>query len=103
MRGSFFMAPDRTHMQRRRKMLLFMKVLFTQFIAEMGDKTQLMLVAMTSKFKLKDILLGTGVAILVLNGLAVLAGGLVSTVVPTWLIRLIAGEASLCFAETTRT
>ena len=26
-------------------MLLFMKVLFTQFIAEMGDKTQLMLVA----------------------------------------------------------
>ena len=61
-------------------MLLFMKVLFTQFIAEMGDKTQLMLVAMTSKFKLKDILLGTGVAILVLNGLAVLAGGLVGGV-----------------------
>ena len=52
-------------------MLLFMKVLFTQFIAEMGDKTQLMLVAMTSRFKLKDILLGTGVAVLVLNGLAV--------------------------------
>ena len=49
-------------------MLLFMKVLFTQFIAEMGDKTQLMLVAMTSRFKLKDILLGTGVAVLVLNG-----------------------------------
>ena len=95
------MAPDRTHMQRRRKMLLFMKVLFTQFIAEMGDKTQLMLVAMTSKFKLKDILLGTGVAILVLNGLAVLAGGLVSTVVPTWLIRLIAGAAFLFFAATT--
>ena len=43
-------------------MLLFMKVLFTQFIAEMGDKTQLMLVAMTSRFKLKDILLGTGSA-----------------------------------------
>ena len=78
-----------------------MKVLFTQFIAEMGDKTQLMLVAMTSKFKLKDILLGTGVAILVLNGLAVLAGGLVSTVVPTWLIRLIAGAAFLFFAATT--
>ena len=63
--------------RRKRDMLLFMKVLFTQFIAEMGDKTQLMLVAMTSKFKLKDILLGTGVAIIVLNGLAVLAGGLV--------------------------
>ena len=82
-------------------MLLFMKVLFTQFIAEMGDKTQLMLVAMTSRFKLKDILLGTGVAVLVLNGLAVLAGGIISTVVPTWLIRLIAGVAFLFFAVTT--
>ena len=87
--------------RRKRDMLLFMKVLFTQFIAEMGDKTQLMLVAMTSKFKLKDILLGTGVAIIVLNGLAVLAGGLVSTVVPTWRIRLIAGAAFLFFAATT--
>ena len=95
------MAPEWMNMQRRRKMLLFMKVLFTQFIAEMGDKTQLMLVAMTSRFKLKDILLGTGVAVLVLNGLAVLAGGIISTVVPTWLIRLIAGAAFLFFAVTT--
>mgnify|MGYP001121232667 FL=1 len=82
-------------------MALFCTILLTMFIAEMGDKTQLMLVAMTSKFKLKDILLGTGVAILVLTGLAVLAGGLVSTVVPTWLIRLIAGAAFLFFAATT--
>ena len=82
-------------------MLLFWKVLLTEFIAEMGDKTQLMLVAMTSKYKLKDIILGTGVAILVLNGLAVLAGGLVSEVIPTWLIRLIAAGAFLFFAATT--
>ena len=59
-------------------MILFFKVFFTEFIAEMGDKTQLMLIALTSKYKLRDIILGTGVAILVLNGLAVLAGGLVS-------------------------
>ena len=59
--------------------LLFFKVLVTEFIAEMGDKTQLMLVALTSKFKLRDIILGTAVAILVLNGLAVLAGGLVGS------------------------
>ena len=82
-------------------MLLFWKVLLTEFIAEMGDKTQLMLVAMTSKYKMKDILLGTGVAILILNGLAVLAGGLVSEVIPTWLIRLIAAGEFLFFAVTT--
>ena len=55
-------------------MLLFLKVFFTEFIAEMGDKTQLMLIALTSKYKLRDIILGTAAAILVLNGLAVLAG-----------------------------
>lgn len=79
-------------------MLLFLKILFTEFIAEMGDKTQLMLVAMTSRYKLRDIILGTAAAILVLNGLAVLAGGLVSELIPTWLIRLIAALAFLFFA-----
>lgn len=54
-------------------MVLFFKIFLTEFIAEMGDKTQLMLIALTSKYKLKDIILGTAVAILVLNGLAVLA------------------------------
>lgn len=81
-------------------MLLFLKIMFTEFIAEMGDKTQLMLVAMTSKFKLRDIILGTAVAILVLNGLAVLAGGLVSQFIPDWLIKLVAAAAFLYFAIT---
>lgn len=81
-------------------MLLFLKVLLTEFIAEMGDKTQLMLVAMTSKFKLRAIILGTAVAILVLNGLAVLTGGLVGSLIPDWIIKLIAALAFLFFALT---
>lgn len=81
--------------------LLFFKVLATEFIAEMGDKTQLMLVALTSKFKIRDIILGTAVAILVLNGLAVLLGGLVGSLVPDWLIKIIAAAAFLYFAATT--
>ncbi len=82
-------------------MLLFLKVLFTEFIAEMGDKTQLMLIALTSKYKLRDIILGTAAAILVLNGLAVLAGGLVSEFIPDWLIKTIAALAFLYFAAST--
>ena len=82
-------------------MLLFLKVFFTEFIAEMGDKTQLMLMALTSKYKLKDIILGTAAAILVLNGLAVLAGGLVSEFIPEWLIKIIAAFAFLYFAAST--
>ena len=82
-------------------MLLFLKVFFTEFIAEMGDKTQLMLIALTSKYKLKDIIFGTAVAILLLNGLAVLAGGLVSEFIPGWLIKTVAALAFLYFAAST--
>lgn len=80
--------------------MLFLKIVLTEFIAEMGDKTQLMLVAMTSRYKVRDIVLGTAAAVLVLNGLAVLAGGLVSEFVPDWIIKLIAGAAFLFFALT---
>ena len=61
----------------------------------MGDKTQLMLIALTSKYKLRDIILGTAAAILVLNGLAVLAGGLVSEFIPDWLIK---DDCSTCIS-----
>ena len=81
-------------------MLLFLKVMATEFIAEMGDKTQLMLIAMTSRFKLRDIIIGTAVAILVLNGAAVLAGGLVGSVIPEWLIKIVAAIAFMFFALT---
>ena len=83
--------------------MLFLKVFFTELIAEMGDKTQLMLIALTSKYKLRDIILGTAAAILVLNGLAVLAGGLVSEFIPAWLIKTIAALAFLYFAASTIT
>ena len=83
-------------------MLLFLKVFLTEFIAEMGDKTQLMLIALTSKYKLRAIILGTAAAILVLNGrLAVLAGGFVSEFIPDWLIKVIAAFAFLYFAAST--
>lgn len=81
-------------------MLLFLRVLLTEFIAEMGDKTQLMLVALTSKYKLRDIIIGTGAAILVLNGIAVLAGGLVGALIPDWIIKIIAAFAFMYFAVT---
>ena len=44
------------------------------FIAEMGDKTQLFLIGLSSKFKLKSIIIGVAAAIAVLNGAAVAEG-----------------------------
>ena len=79
-------------------MVLFLKVFLTEFVAEMGDKTQLMLIALTSKYKLRDIIFGTAAAILVLNGLAVLAGGLVSEFIPDWVLKVVAALAFFYFA-----
>ncbi|MBQ0078629.1 MAG: TMEM165/GDT1 family protein [Eubacterium sp.] len=81
-------------------MVLFIKIMMAEFIAEMGDKTQLMLIAMTSKFKLRDIIIGTAVAVMVLNALAVLLGGLVGEMIPDWLIKIIAALAFMFFAIT---
>ena len=79
-------------------MALFFKILLTMFIAEMGDKTQLLLVAMTSRFKLRDIILGSAAAILVLTGLAVGVGSLISRLIPAYLIKIIAALAFFFFA-----
>ena len=45
-------------------------------------------------------MIGTAAAVLVFNGIAVLTGGLISELIPTWLIRLIAAAAFLFFALT---
>ncbi len=81
---------------------LFLTVLATVFIAEMGDKTQLMLIAMTSKYKLRQIIAGTAVAILVLNALAVLAGGILNEFLKSnlWVVKLIACAAFFYFSLT---
>ena len=79
---------------------LFFTVFLAVFIAEMGDKTQLLLIAMTSKYKVRDILIGTTAAIFVLNALAVLAGGLLNEFLKThlWIVRLIACVAFFYFS-----
>lgn len=79
-------------------MALFWKILLTEFIAEMGDKTQLMMIAMASRFKVRDIIIGSGAAILVLNALAVGVGALVSSLIPPYLIKIAAALAFFYFA-----
>ncbi len=70
------------------------------FIAEMGDKTQLFLVGLTSKFKLKSIILGVVAAVAVLNGAAVALGYFVGGAVDPSAVKLAAGAAFLAFAYT---
>jgi putative Ca2+/H+ antiporter (TMEM165/GDT1 family) len=82
-------------------MAIFLAVLATIFVAEMGDKTQLLLVAMTSKYKVSHILIGTWLATVVLNVLAVAVGAALSNYLDMRLIKLVAALAFFYFAYAT--
>ena len=79
-------------------MLIFLTVLITIFIAEMGDKTQLLLVAMAGKYKIPHILTGTWLATVVLNILAVGVGAALSNYLDMRIIKMVEGIAFFWFA-----
>lgn len=77
---------------------MFWQTLSMIFLAEMGDKTQLLMVALAARYPLRRIIPGTALATLALSAVAVFAGALVGTFLPTAYLRLVAGVAYLGFA-----
>ena len=82
-------------------MIIFWTVLATIFIAEMGDKTQLLLVAMAGKYKISHILTGTWLATAVLNLLAVGVGAALGSYLDMRVIKAAAALAFFWFAYST--
>lgn len=82
-------------------MTIFITVLLTIFIAEMGDKTQLLLVAMAGKYKVPHILTGTWLATILLNIMAVGAGAALSSYLDMRIVKTIAALAFFWFAYAT--
>ena len=82
-------------------MTIFLTVLLTIFIAEMGDKTQLLLVAMAGKYKVAHILSGTWLATILLNIMAVGLGAALSSYLDMRIIKVIAAFAFFWFAYAT--
>lgn len=68
------------------------------FIAEMGDKTQILAMAFATRFPVRKVLLGIGIGVFFNHGLAVLLGSYLSTVVPVNTIQMVAGLAFVGFA-----
>ena len=79
-----------------------MQTLFTAFalvfVAEMGDKTQLFLVGLSSRYKTRTIALSIACAIAILNGAAVALGFLVGGSIDAKYIKCAAALAFLAFA-----
>ncbi len=68
------------------------------FVAELGDKSQLLAMTLAARYRPWAVLAGIAVATLVLQGLAVLVGSFVGDRLPTRPIQVVAGLAFLGFA-----
>ncbi|NOW04653.1 TMEM165/GDT1 family protein [Clostridium beijerinckii] len=78
-------------------MTSFIKALLLVVVAEMGDKTQLLAMAMVSKYKAKQVLLGVLIATILNHALAVAVGSYLSSVIPMDLVKIIAALSFLAF------
>jgi putative Ca2+/H+ antiporter (TMEM165/GDT1 family) len=71
------------------------------FVAELGDKSQLMALAFATRFKAWVVLVAITVALLIEFAISVLVGRIFALALPTNVISLIAGVAFLAFAAWT--
>ena len=78
--------------------MIYLKALIMIFIAEMGDKTQLLAMAFALRYKMRDILLGVAIGAFLNHGLAIALGALILKKVPMDYIQLGAGVMFLYFA-----
>jgi putative Ca2+/H+ antiporter (TMEM165/GDT1 family) len=71
------------------------------FVAELGDKSQLMALAFATRYKPLPILIGITIATAVVHAMSVLFGTLIGARLPTDAITIVAGLAFLGFAAWT--
>lgn len=75
-----------------------LKAFILIFIAEMGDKTQILAMAFATKFPVKKVLLGIFLGSLLNHGLAVVFGSYISNFIPINTIQIVAGFAFVLFS-----
>ncbi len=76
----------------------FLQSMLLIFIAEMGDKTQILAMAFATQFKIRQILLGVFFGSLLNHGLAVIVGAYLSNFIPLNAIQILAGFLFIAFA-----
>jgi putative Ca2+/H+ antiporter (TMEM165/GDT1 family) len=71
------------------------------FVAELGDKSQLMALAFASRYRPMPILIGITLATALVHGFSVVGGAVLGATLPTHLVSVAAGVAFLAFAAWT--
>lgn len=74
------------------------KALMLIFVAEMGDKTQILAMAFATRFPVRKVLIGIGLGAFLNHSLAVALGSYLSRMVPISTVQMIAGAAFIGFA-----
>lgn len=75
----------------------FLKALFLIFIAEMGDKTQIIAMTFATKFKVREVLIGVTIGVVLNHGIAVIVGAKLGQYLPMDYIQIFAGFLFLYF------
>ncbi|NLK97863.1 MAG: TMEM165/GDT1 family protein [Epulopiscium sp.] len=76
----------------------YLQALLFIFIAEMGDKTQILAMMFATKYKMSQVLLGVLIGSFLNHGVAVLFGSLIGGMIPANVLQIIAGSAFIFFA-----
>ncbi len=80
---------------------LLITTFFTVFLAEMGDKTQLTTIALSSTTnKPLAVFIGSSSALILATLLGALAGGSIANLIPAFLLKLLAGIVFLYIGST---
>ena len=82
-------------------MTAFLSSLFIVFLAELGDKTQFLVMAFAARYRWTQVLAGALAATAATHLLAVAAGGLIVRFVPLSWVKIAAGVAFLAFGAWT--
>lgn len=76
---------------------MFLHTFLLVFIAEMADKTQLMVMALTNKYSARKVCLGMICGVLMISALSVMAGDLIGDFIPMEIVKLCAALMFLIF------
>lgn len=75
----------------------FIETLLFIFIAEIGDKTQVLLITCAARFSIKQVLIGIVIGVFLNHGLAILIGIYISNIINTDLLQIVAGVIFIIF------
>ena len=76
---------------------MFLHTFLLVFLAEMADKTQLMMMALTNKYKTRSVIIGMILGVVCISALSVLAGNFIGDIIPIQIIKLGAAVLFIAF------